>query len=296
MHVPPLQTASADDALATDDAEGARLLAADLRSAGYTTEGLEGAIRIGVTVTRFPGDLPFLLAALSDRTPLSTLVLLFRVGVPVPREDAERALPSAGIERLVAMRVLDADDVMVTATVSLDPRDDLVIASDWEPADREPDRVDHVIAPLAGTKLLRWLLPTDPVRRVLDLGAGTGYLALSCAAHAEQTVATDTNPRALRFARLQRAAQRPPGARRRPRRQHVRARRGRALRRRRLQPAVRHLARGRLHLPRRRRGLLPRPRAGHARPPRGGRPGPLPRLLDARARRGLARARARVDA
>jgi SAM-dependent methyltransferase len=202
MHLPSLQTAAAEDALQTDDAEGARLFRADLARAGYTREGIDGAIHITHAVTRFPGDLPFLLAALADRSPLSTLVLLFSVGVPVPREDAERALAGAGVERLVAMRVLDADGPAVTATAALDPRGELVIASDWEPADREPDRPDHVIAPLEGTKLLRWLLPETPVGRVLDLGAGTGYLALTCAAHADAVVATDTSPRALRFARF----------------------------------------------------------------------------------------------
>ncbi|WP_370117928.1 methyltransferase [Streptacidiphilus sp. MAP12-33] len=40
------------------------------------------------------------------------------------------------------------------------------------------------------------------VRRVLDLGTGSGIQALHAARHAAQVVATDVNPRALHFARL----------------------------------------------------------------------------------------------
>jgi SAM-dependent methyltransferase len=202
VHIPPLQTASADDALDTADAEGARLLARDLETADFSARGIDRAIRIGVSVTRQPGDLPYLLTAL-DEGPIGTLIRLFRVGIPVERAAVEAALPSAGVERLVAMRVLDVDGDAVVATVAIDRKDDLFVASDWEPADREPDRPDHVIAPLQGTNLLRMLAPRDPVRSMLDVGAGTGFMALAALReHAERATATDTSPRSLRFVRF----------------------------------------------------------------------------------------------
>ncbi len=202
MHIPPLQTAAADDALAAPDAAGARLLAQDLEASDFSPRGIDRAIRIGVSVSRQPGDLPYLLAAL-DEGPIGTLIRLFRVGIPVDRAAAEAALPSAGVERLTAMRVLDLDGDAVTSTVAIDRKDELYVASDWEPADREPDRPDHVIAPLQGTSLLRMLAPRDPVRSMLDVGAGTGYMALAALReHAERATATDTNVRSLRFARF----------------------------------------------------------------------------------------------
>ena len=181
------------------------------------------------------------------------------------------------------MRVLDVDGDAVTSTVAIDRKDELYVASDWEPADREPDRPDHVIAPLQGTSLLRLLAPRDPVRSMLDVGAGTGYMALAALReHAERATATDTNVRSLRFARFNamlnglddRLAVRegslfePVGRR--------------ALRPRPVQPAVPGVAGERVRLPRRRRGHLPRARRGGPAPPGGGRHLHVPRELDAR--------------
>jgi SAM-dependent methyltransferase len=47
------------------------------------------------------------------------------------------------------------------------------------------------------TRLLAAALPEKRVRRALDLGTGSGFLALSLASHAEEVVASDINPRAL---------------------------------------------------------------------------------------------------
>ena len=153
--------------------------------------------------------------------------------------------------------------------------------------------VDHVLGVGGASLTLARITPRTPVGRALDLGTGCGVQALHLGRHAGSVVATDRNRRARSCS--------PPS---RPRCRAssgtcARARcssrsAGETVRPRGEQPAVRHLARAPLHLPRRRPARRrPRAAAGAAgaraagrRRHRGG-----ARELAARARRGLARAR-----
>jgi methylase of polypeptide subunit release factors len=72
--------------------------------------------------------------------------------------------------------------------------------------DREDsDHPDVVQGATRAARTLAGLLVRRRVRTALDLGTGCGVLALTLARHADRVVATDINPRALRFGR--RAAQ-----------------------------------------------------------------------------------------
>ena len=126
--------------------------------------------------------------------------------------------------------------------------DGLVVASDHSAARL---REDHVLQIGPATRTLAALTVRRPVEAALDLGTGSGVQAFLAARHSERVVGVDLNPRALRVARLNAAAER-----RRERRlaagRPVRARPGRAVRARRRESALRRLARARARLPRRR--------------------------------------------
>ena len=99
--------------------------------------------------------------------------------------------------------------------------------------------------------LLGNLTVRRPVERALDVGTGSGILAVLAARHAERVVATDLSERALAFAAFNAGPERLRERRVSPG-QLLRARRRRALRARQLEPALRDLAGHLVHLPRRR--------------------------------------------
>lgn len=79
----------------------------------------------------------------------------------------------------------------------IEEHDGLRLASDAD-ADDRPDGVQGVTA---AARTLAGLLVPRRVERALDLGCGSGLLALTMARRAERVVATDVNPRALELGR-----------------------------------------------------------------------------------------------
>src|SRR5438046_1475536 len=55
---------------------------------------------------------------------------------------------------------------------------------------------------LSASDSLAWLVPPTPVDSALDVGTVCGIHAIRAARYARRVVATDLNPRALRFARF----------------------------------------------------------------------------------------------
>lgn len=146
--------------------------------------------------------------ATADGSPLSTLVRLFQLQVPVARADAERALPGL-LEPLAAEGLLQAgaDEVRARADVRPygDEDHDWWVVCDLTPGvDTAPIEVgpDHVLGISEASSSLAQLTVRRPVGRALDLGTGCGVQALHLATHAAEVVATDVNPRALWAARL----------------------------------------------------------------------------------------------
>ncbi|MBU7597253.1 class I SAM-dependent methyltransferase [Streptomyces sp. P38-E01] len=66
----------------------------------------------------------------------------------------------------------------------------------------EKDRENVVLGVGGASTTLAGLVVREPVDRALDLGTGSGILALHLGRHATEVTATDLNPRALRFAEL----------------------------------------------------------------------------------------------
>lgn len=123
--------------------------------------------------------------------PFSTAVRLFLLGAEVPAAEAE---PFGGVDGL-----LEESAGGVRATVKLVPHGDLLVASDRD--DRGMDA--HWVAGIHPPSVtLAKLTVRRPAARALDTGTGNGIQALLASRHAEAVTATDVNPRALDFARL----------------------------------------------------------------------------------------------
>lgn len=194
----------------TDDAV-VDALGADLRAAGYTTDG----------VTEFLGDdihdallrgvwWPASTAtedADADRVPLATIIRLFLLGSDEPRSRVARAFPSAGVDALVDQGVLERlDDGLLRACLDIRPHaddtHDFLVVADQDAAMRPgPLARDHVLGIGAASLSLARAVIREPARRALDIGTGCGIQALHLSSHCEEIVATDTNERALALAR-----------------------------------------------------------------------------------------------
>ena len=177
-------------------------LAADLRSAGYTTAGVadllgeqaEAAMDRGVW---WPAE-----RATRDGGPLGVLVRLFLLGGTETHDDVARALPGSSVDALIANGVLEPG---VSAALDIRPHSDgaadFLVVSDLDSATRPgPVRPDHVLGIGGASVSLARAVARNPVRRALDLGTGCGIQAVHLDAHCEQIVATDTNERALALA------------------------------------------------------------------------------------------------
>ncbi|WP_439692697.1 DUF7059 domain-containing protein [Curtobacterium sp. SP.BCo] len=202
------------DAVSTD------ALRQDLTDAGFTVERLDALWGAEAAASLHRGSRVAAIRALAARgtTPLSTLATLFVLGLPVPRADAERAFPTAGVDAVAAAGLVRTEDgdsggsaAVVLPSVDLRPYafvDDLGAGSWWIVSDLGELALgtalgeEHVLGIGGATTTLSGLQVPVPVRRVLDLGTGCGIQALHARRFAEEVIATDISRRALDIARF----------------------------------------------------------------------------------------------
>jgi SAM-dependent methyltransferase len=127
----------------------------------------------------------------------SVLVPLLQRGAVVATSELDDGL----IEDLEAARMVRIDrDGSVTPLVRVEVWEGLLIAHD---TNRLPDlSFETVLGVNPTTRTMACLTPRRSVGRALDLGTGTGALALRMARHAQTVVATDLNPHATDLAAL----------------------------------------------------------------------------------------------
>jgi SAM-dependent methyltransferase len=132
--------------------------------------------------------------------PVDVLTRVFLLGLAVPAADAALALAESGLDPWLECGVLARDGDAVRAACQLAPVRGLYLATDagWH----DPVGPRHVMGYSASTETLADATIRRRVGRVLDLGTGCGTHALFAAAHADEVVATDTNPRCLAYTRF----------------------------------------------------------------------------------------------
>lgn len=178
------------------DAGALRRLRADLDRAGYTERGVREALGAPGGVAFLRRELAVSRRRLPDGEAISTLVRLFLLHDPVPEAEASRVVDVDALRRI---GFLDGHDPL-RSSMHLSPFGELVLAGERDdPATMRPDHVPSIH--LASRSLAR-LTVRRHVRTAFDMGTGCGIHALLAAAHSDAVVASDVNPRALAFARL----------------------------------------------------------------------------------------------
>jgi methylase of polypeptide subunit release factors len=195
-----VSTPGAGDPPAVDDPGLTTELREVLVAAGYSGEGVRAALGTSGDVLSRSVDIPLHLRRLEGTEPLGTLIRLLVLDAPTTIDAARRAFAPLPLESVEQLGLVARETGRVRALARIVPHDDLVIASDRRTPPGQPDRPDHVAGVHAPSLTLSRLTVRRPVATALDIGTGCGILAILAAGHSERVVATDVNPRALRFA------------------------------------------------------------------------------------------------
>lgn len=179
------------------DARAATTLGKALRDVGYTEPAVEDLL----------GDDAYSLgredAPVGERrlpqTKLATVIRALFLQQPVAKQDAVAAIGRGAVAALEATGLAELGDELVPR-VRIIPARGLLVASDDFP--ESEDDAEYVAAYTPTSQLCDYLTPRRRVARALDVGTGSGVLALLAAKHARQVVATDVNPRALAYGEL----------------------------------------------------------------------------------------------
>jgi len=127
---------------------------------------------------------------------------LFWLGRAVSESAFGKMLQGLDIQALTAVGLLNRQDGMVRSSAKLTPYHDLLLASDFGPEVHRQLSADHVLGVGAASLTLANLTVRRKVKTALDLGSGAGIQAFLAANHADHVIGTDTNPRALNFAKF----------------------------------------------------------------------------------------------
>ncbi len=173
-----------------------------LRATGFDAQTVAETVRVEGDAPRPARQLPVLLRLTAGGRPVDTLIRLFIMGVAVDRDGAEAAVAPSALDDWVRLGLLVIDGAEVRPLVMLRPWDELVVASDRLRRRGAGIDPDFVMGIGGSSLLLAQLTVREKVATALDIGTGSGFQALLAAAHCGRVAATDVNPRALAFARL----------------------------------------------------------------------------------------------
>ena len=146
-------------------------------------------------------DRPRLLWRCRDEGPLSALIRLFLIGVPVEIAALRRAVDPMDPADWASLGLIKLEGTTARRAFAVRPFGSLMLVYDHAHPS-EGQRHDHVLGVSGTTLYLANATIRPPSRRTLDLGTGSGYQALLAAAHSQRVLATDRNPRAVNITRF----------------------------------------------------------------------------------------------
>jgi methylase of polypeptide subunit release factors len=189
-------------ALAGVTEEQAMRFADALHAASYSDQSVTDSFGALEMRGRGGRNLPRLLYLTRKPAVLNTLIRLFLLGVRVPLREAAAALGPLPIEDWVEAGFVEAAGEEVRGLLRIFPFDGLLLAIDPPELLEQGTGPDFVSGLTNSTAALICCTIRKASRATLDLGTGSGILALLAARHSERVWATDVNPRALAMARL----------------------------------------------------------------------------------------------
>jgi len=171
-----------------------------VEDAGYCETAL--AETLGISCVHERQDVEVIYRRVRTDSPYNILVRLFWLGRSVSESVLRKKLPGLDVEQLEGTGLLVRRDGMIRSRAKLGPYHELLMASDFEPGIHSDLPADHVLGVSAASMTLANLTVRRKVKTALDLGTGAGIQAFLAADHADHVTGTDTNPRALDFARF----------------------------------------------------------------------------------------------
>jgi methylase of polypeptide subunit release factors len=180
-------------------AEDAQRLRGYFTDQGYTQDD----VRRHLHAAELPSARLRNIARLLDRTrepsALNTLLRWFWIGISQTAEQAADRLPRWVVESLLVSGLVRREGSVLTPQVMMLPSEGFLIASDHA-SKIEAGDPELVLWPNPTSSLLSRFTVRRRSRATLDLGTGSGVLALTASMHSDYVVATDLNPRAAAFA------------------------------------------------------------------------------------------------
>ena len=147
-----------------------------------------------------PNLVDALLASTDSPEPLPILLRTFILGGSVDIDRWRNALDVIAFDQWVKAGYVEERDGKVWGRVALWPFAGYVVASDRDPSSTDDPSVVMGMSP-STESLARTAIRADRVEAALDLGTGTGLLAMILAKTSRTVIATDIEERALEFAR-----------------------------------------------------------------------------------------------
>ncbi len=178
----------------------ARALGDQLRRAGLSEAALLRALGVRALheIPRLPPrDRAMKLAT---PTPFNLLLRLFYFGSELSQADAALALGPVPIDELAREGVLTLTSSSVRSRIQLILTGDTYTTNDPPPSPGGAALDAHKVMSVAGTtRIMADVAIRRPCQTALDMGCGSGLLAILAASHATHVVASDFNPAAAAF-------------------------------------------------------------------------------------------------
>jgi hypothetical protein len=168
-----------------------------LARANFSREGIRAKIGLESTADRDATGKEIRRHRTSDGGPLSTLMRTFMLAIPVDRERFREAVAPMTIEGWERAGLITVEGSNVLPAVHIATHGSLLLAYDMVNTNYVPIASDHVMGLGPSSRTLANATVRHEHVRTMDLGAGCGVQSLLAAAHSDEVVATDTNPRAL---------------------------------------------------------------------------------------------------
>ena len=175
------------------DQETAAAVGELLREIGYDEEAIED--RLGEDGIAAEGGEALVHALRLDADELGDAIRLLLLARPVSRSSF------AGASELVRLGLAPDEGGLLVPRARIVPTEGVYLAFDTF-SDGENDPPGWVASFTPTAYWLASLTPRRRVARAVDIGTGNGVHALLAARHAGRVIATDINPRALRFTEI----------------------------------------------------------------------------------------------